>query len=87
MFYQLAVQQVHKHKSGTLRNPYLYAYFRDKTNNGMCDTSTSEHDIWHDEDKDSVRSARTTRDKGKLNQSGTGTALQHRVRVKFRRRV
>ena len=34
LFYQLAVQQVHKTKSGTKRNPYLYEYHKEKLNQG-----------------------------------------------------
>ena len=48
----------------------------------MRHASTGEHNIWHDENKDSVLSARTSRDKGKLIESGTGSALQQRVRGK-----
>ena len=34
LFYQLAVQQVHKTKSGTKRNPYLYEYHKEKLKQG-----------------------------------------------------
>jgi hypothetical protein len=91
LFYQLTVEQVHKTKRGDEAESVSLRVSQGKTKAGknhwtghdIRRASTGQHNIWRNEDKGGVRSARATRDKGKLIQLGTGTALQQGVRGKL----